>query len=75
MEPKSQLRKLLRTFFSFETHLTLFILINSVLWIVFLMGNPADMNTLPVYISVIWTLILIIHCLVAYEKMKVHKKH
>lgn len=75
MESKTQLRKMLRSFFSFETHLTLFIIVNSVLWMVFLLGNPVDLNSLPIYISVIWSVILVIHCLVAYEKLRIHKKH
>jgi 2TM domain len=74
METKNQLRKMVRSYLSFETHLTMFIVVNSVLWMVFLLGNPVKIDALPIYISIGWSVILMIHCLVAYEKMRAHKK-
>jgi hypothetical protein len=74
METKSHLRKLVKLFFSFEIHLTLFILVNSVLWMFFLLSNKANFDSLLLYISLIWSAVLIVHCLVAYEKFRVNKK-
>jgi 2TM domain len=74
METKSHLRKLVKLFFSFEIHLTIFIIANSVLWMVFLLSNQAGFDSLPLYISIIWSAVLIVHCLVAYEKFRVNKK-
>jgi 2TM domain len=75
METKTHLRKLLKLFFNFEIHLTLFIIVNSVLWMIFLLSNQAGFDSLPLYISIVWFVVLIIHWLVAYEKFRINKKH
>jgi 2TM domain len=74
METKSHLRRLVKMFFSFEIHLTLFIIVNSVLWMVFLLTNQGNFDSLLLYISLIWSAVLIVHCLVAYEKFRINKK-
>jgi hypothetical protein len=74
METKNHLRKLLKLFFNFEVHFTLFIIVNSVLWMIFLFSNKAGFDTLPLYISISWLAVLVIHWLIAYEKLRINKK-
>jgi hypothetical protein len=75
MESKSQIRKLVKWVTTFKSHLTIFIVVNMVLWAIWLLNNAFDFNSLPLYISVIWSVILVIHYLVAYEKIKLTKNN
>jgi hypothetical protein len=75
MESKSQIRKLVKWVTTFKSHLTIFIVANMVLWAIWLLNNAFDFNSLPLYISVIWSVILVIHYLVAYEKIKLTKNN
>jgi hypothetical protein len=42
---------------------------------IFLLSNQAGFDSLPLYISIVWFVVLIIHWLVAYEKFRINKKH
>jgi hypothetical protein len=75
MESKSQIRKLAKLLMSFKSHLTIFIIGNMLLWAIWLLNNSFDFNSLPLYISVTWSVILMIHYLVAYEIFKLKKNN
>jgi hypothetical protein len=75
MESKSQIKKLARLLMTFKSHLTIFIVGNMILWGIWLIDNDFDFNSWPMYISISWSVILVIHYLVAYEIFKLKKNN
>ena len=74
MNKKSQIQKLVKLFIAFKTHLTVFVAVNAVLWIAWLLKGTTDFNSSLLYISIIWSVILVVHYLVAYEIFQTNKK-
>lgn len=75
METRSQLSRLVKLFTTFKSHLTIFIVVNVVLWAIWLLGSRRDLNSFLIYISLIWFAILAIHYIVAYEIFNVKKNN
>jgi len=67
MDSKKQIQKLVKLFTTFSTHLSVFIIVNAVFWIIWLSGHPFDFYSWPVYLSASWLVILGVHCIVTYE--------
>ena len=74
MESKNQISKLARLFVNFKSHLTIFIIINLLIWSFWLITDGSNLNSWPLYISVGWAIILAIHFLIAYEVFQLKKK-
>lgn len=73
METKTQLQKLIRLFTSFSAHFTIFVVVNTALWVIWLSNQPFQFYSWPVYVSTIWLALLAIHCVVAYEIFSLKK--
>jgi len=73
MESKNQIRKLAKLLITFKSHLTIFVVVNMILWAIWLVKDGSDINSLLLYISISWSVILMIHYLVAYEIIKFRK--
>ena len=74
MKTKNQIQKLAKLFIAFKTHLTVFVLVNAILWIGLLLKGTVDLNSSLLYISIAWAVILLAHWLVAYEIFQTNKK-
>jgi len=75
MESKNQIRKLAKLLITFKSHLTIFVVVNMILWAIWLVKDGSDINSLLLYISISWSVILMIHYLVAYEIIKFRKNN
>jgi hypothetical protein len=74
MEPKNEIKKQAKSFVTFKSHLTFFILANIVIWTLWLINDGTDLNSWPLYISIGWAVILAIHFIFAYELFQPKKK-
>lgn len=70
METRRQIWKLVKLFTKFENHFLLFIAVNLILWIIALISGVKDLNSWPMYITLSWLAVLVIHCLVTYFKFQ-----
>jgi hypothetical protein len=73
MKSEYEARKWIRLFASFKSHLTVFIIANVILWVIWLAGRSFNFNSFPVYISLVWLAILVIHCIIVYKVFKIKK--
>jgi lysylphosphatidylglycerol synthetase-like protein (DUF2156 family) len=76
MITKNQIQKLVKLFTTFSAHLSIFLIVNAVLWAVWLLilNRPFDFTSWPLYVSSSWLAILVIHFLVTYYKFRVGEK-
>jgi hypothetical protein len=74
MKTKSQVQKLFKLLTAFKTHLTIFLIVNSILWLIWMLRGTVDFNSLLLYITIIWSAILVVHYAVAYEIFQTNKK-
>jgi len=65
MKKDNQLLRLVRVFTVFKTHSSIFIVVMALLWLIWLFGNRAEIMPWPVYPTFIWSVILLIHYLIA----------
>lgn len=77
MLTKNQARKLVKLFTTFNTHLSIFILVNAVLWgaWLFVLNRTFDFKSWPLYFSVGWLIILAVHLLVTYTEFRIKKNN
>jgi len=74
MKTKDQIQKLAKLLVNFRKHLAIFVTVNAILWIAWLLKGSDDFNSILIYISVTWSAILIIHYFIAYEIFNTTKK-
>jgi|CXWL01.1.fsa_nt_gi hypothetical protein len=63
MEKKStnQMWHLVRVFSGFKSHLSIFIVVNGLLWVIWLFVGGIAVHPWPLYPSGIWGVVLLIH--------------
>lgn len=61
----NQLLRLVRVFTVFKTHVSIFIVVMALLWLIWLFGDRTKILPWPVYPSFIWSVILLVHYMVA----------
>jgi len=61
----NQLLRLGRVFTVFKTHASIFITTMALLWLIWLFGSRAEIIPWPVYPAFIWSIILLIHYIIA----------
>jgi len=74
MESKNQIRKRAKLFVNFKSHLTIFIIVNIILWTIWLITDGTNLNSWQLYISISWAVILTVHFLITYEVFQLKKK-
>jgi hypothetical protein len=69
--PDKQIEEEIKAFTGFRIHFTVYILVNVFAWVSwFAGGGTIDMEAWPVYLSLGWGLILVIHFLIAYRAFR-----
>jgi hypothetical protein len=74
MKTKNTVQKLFKLLTAFKTHLTIFIIVNSVLWLIWMLRGTTDFNSMLLYITITWSAILTVHYAIAYEIFQTSKK-
>lgn len=61
----NQMGRLVRVFTVFKTHASIFIVVVGLLWCIWLFGDKSEFLPWPLYPSFIWSIILLVHYIVA----------
>ena len=63
-----------KIFRNFRIHLSIYLIVIACTWIGYLaLGGVMDFEAWPIYVSVVWGLILVLHLIVAYRAFRKSK--
>jgi hypothetical protein len=55
---------------SFRLHLTIYVIVNGIFWLIWLFGGGVGTYAWPAYPTAIWGVILLLHYIRAYQSSK-----